>query len=64
MRKRDGQRNMERALCLHPDYPTLTFTASRIIASPSSLAGTLYSPNASCGIDDPFGVIRVGSAMI
>lgn len=43
----------------------LTFTASKIIASPSSLAGTLYSPNASCGMGDPFGdITRVGSVMM
>lgn len=42
----------------------LTFTASKMIASPSALAGTLYSPNASCGMDDPFGKLRVGSAMM
>ena len=43
----------------------LTFTAFKIISSPSSLAGTLYSPNDNCGIGKPVDcIVRVGSAMV
>jgi len=41
-----------------------TFVASKIIDTPLSSAGTLYKPNASCGIDNPLDdIVNDGSAI-
>ena len=40
-------------MCMQIAIEILTLIASKIIDTPLSSAGTLYIPNASCGIDNP-----------